>query len=163
MASVNLSMDTVAGELQKRPATARPALMVSRPTSRHDRRVLVPRGGSASPRLHVPQAPQSTPKPAAPRARREAAAAAEVPAGELPGQTELAELVAELRQAPMTSEIPPRWRVFEAKAPRPSPMPDGVPPPPPSRQLAVGEESVALGQPSQLLFPGEHAGTPEQA
>ena len=71
--------------------------------------------------------------------------------GEVSGQLELSELLTELRRAPMASEIPPRWRQFEA-----------------AKHTRNGSASqkhlVAMeGQPSQLRFPGASAGPPEQA
>ena len=77
--------------------------------------------------------------------------------GEAPGQPELSTLLAELRRAPMHSEIPPRWRIFEAAAPTRG----GAA----GKKYLVGEEGVLPGQPSQLRFPGASAGAgaPEQA
>ena len=57
----------------------------------------------------------------------------------------------------MHSQIPPRWRIFEAAAPTRG----GAA----GKKYLVGEDGVVAGQPSQLRFPGASAGAgaPEQA
>ena len=136
--------------LSGRPATAQLSVSAS------------PRSGSAEWRLHTPRTPTAT-RPAGPRTMRaprceaSSTATAITPLGEVPGQPELSELLAELRRAPMASEIPPRWRIFEAA----KPTRGGAA----GQKQLVGEEGVVPGQPSQLRFPGASAGAgaPEQA
>lgn len=122
-------------------------------TRQYDRRQQL--SGSASPRLHTPRTPMTTPRPAGPRTTRtlrcEASFTAMVAFGEVSGQLELSELLTELRRAPMASEIPPRWRQFEASKHT-------------SNRSASQKHLVAMeGRPSQLRFPGASAGPPEQA
>ena len=140
MASTSLSMDVVLSkeQLERRPATARavvarPARSASPPRPPSGRPATAqlgvpasPRSGSAEWRVHTPRTPAPT-RPAGPRTTRaprceaSSSSSSTAPAvatlGEAPGQPELSTLLAELRRAPMHSEIPPRWRIFEAAAP----------------------------------------------
>ena len=173
MTSMSLSMDFVSSseQLERRPATARAVVarqhdarpLSGRPVTAQLSVAASPRSGSSEWRLHTPRTPTAT-RPAGPRTARaprcEAAAStatATAPLGEMPGQPELSELLAELRRAPMASEIPPRWRIFEAA----KPTRGGAA----GQKHLVGEEGVVPGQPSQLRFPGASAGAgaPEQA